>query len=180
MGKHKGASLQTQNGASSSSLQTLDKPKREDRKIPRSPPSLKQRIWATIEASLWVIGAISAAIYGDGQYCLPELLLYDKRIRRVSLYVGLGFLLVNFLFNVYLRLWLQWLKGIEDWWKSAPIATPLATFCGLCAGVAFTVALWPALRYTAPFMVAVVFMGFIMAPHLLPSKLFLSPKKTGR
>ena len=32
---------------------------------------------------------------------------------------------------------LQWLKGIEDWWKSAPIATPLATFCGLCAGVAY-------------------------------------------
>ena len=82
MGKHKGGSLQTQNGASSNSLNTLDKPKSEEKKTLRSPPSLKQRIWARIEASLWVIGAISATVYGDGQYCLPELLLYDKRIRR--------------------------------------------------------------------------------------------------
>ncbi|KAK9914884.1 hypothetical protein WJX75_001876 [Coccomyxa subellipsoidea] len=180
MGKHKGSPLQAQNGSSSNSLQTLDKSKKEDRKTTKPPPSLKQRIWAKIEASLWVISAIVAAIYGDGHSNLPGLLLHDRRIRRTSLLIGIGLLVINFVFNVYLRVWLQWLKGKEDWWKAAPIATPLATISGLCAGVALTVALWPALRYTAPLSVAVIFMGVIMAPHLLPSTIFSTPRKTGR
>ena len=82
MGKHKGSPLQAQNGSSSNSLQTLDKSKKEDRKTTKAPPSLKQRIWAKIEASLWVISAIVAAIYGDGHSNLPGLLLHDRRIRR--------------------------------------------------------------------------------------------------
>lgn len=82
MGKQKGSPHHSQNGAPTSSQQQAEKPRKDAAADRRAVPTLKQRIWAKIEASLWVIGAIVAVVYGDGVSTLPQLLLHDGRIRR--------------------------------------------------------------------------------------------------
>jgi hypothetical protein len=82
MGKQKGSSQQTQNGAPSSTQQT-DRLRTDERLGTRTLPTLKQRIWAKVEASLWVIAASFAVVYGDGYTNLIDVIAYDGRIRRL-------------------------------------------------------------------------------------------------
>jgi hypothetical protein len=88
MGKHKGGggpsspTQREQNGASFSAAFASEKAGRDQVKPGRATPSLKQRIWAKVEASLWVLGAVFALTYGDGHHSLPHVLLYNKRLKR--------------------------------------------------------------------------------------------------
>ena len=86
MGKHsKGPSSPSHLTGSASSSSLSEKGGKEQSKAGRASPTLKQRIqriWAKLEASLWVLGALFALTYGDGQRNLPAILLHDTRLKR--------------------------------------------------------------------------------------------------
>ena len=86
MAKHKGAPSSPSHLAGSASTSSLsDKAGKDQSKAGRASPTLKQRIqriWAKVEASLWVLGAVFALTYGDGKRNMPDILLHDTRLKR--------------------------------------------------------------------------------------------------
>ena len=80
------ASPSHQNGASASSSLASERTGKEQSRPAKATSTLKQRIWAKVEASVWVLGALFALIYGDGQHNLPHVLLHDARLKRWAVY----------------------------------------------------------------------------------------------
>ncbi|KAK9831788.1 hypothetical protein WJX74_009314 [Apatococcus lobatus] len=103
------------------------------------------------------------------QVCTDALLSFLQPVRNWML-AGFALLSIDLLSFLYL--------AIRSWWRGGrtldpgktPAALPIGTFSGLAAGASFWVAFWHIFRWITPLLLAVLFMGGVMLPHVFPSR----------
>ncbi|KAK9831787.1 hypothetical protein WJX74_009314 [Apatococcus lobatus] len=130
----------------------------------------RQRRWARCEAGAWILAAAAVIFWGDGNSNAFRIIASDDRVRRNWMLAGFALLSIDLLSFLYL--------AIRSWWRGGrtldpgktPAALPIGTFSGLAAGASFWVAFWHIFRWITPLLLAVLFMGGVMLPHVFPSR----------
>ncbi|XP_074643110.1 transmembrane protein 128-like [Tubulanus polymorphus] len=97
-------------------------------------------------------------------------IMYDERVDRFWFNVGVFFIAVNVCIATFLIGWLTFIKKVstDDWEQLHPMAIPIAS-ASFCFGSVFLIlGLWPLWGFLTPFIMATLFMGFIVIVMLIP------------
>jgi len=127
--------------------------------VPKSP--------YTIQNVIWIVAAIAVFYFTD----LPIAVLYDPRIYRTWLNIGIVLIGANLGIASYLIVYLSWIKKLnsDEWDVRHPAAIPIATACFAFGSICMTVALWPLWGWCTPLILFTELMAVVVVISLLPN-----------
>ncbi|KAH7657171.1 MFS general substrate transporter domain-containing protein [Dioscorea alata] len=132
------------------------------------PITLRPHTWTDIfQNVIWIVSAAFIVYLGDCNTNLVSILLWDERIKRMALYLGLigSFLNVGIILHAILSLKYSW---TSEKYKALPPTAPAMAFLGIISFCLFSYALWPVWNFLTIPLVITLFMTFmVVSPYRL-------------
>ncbi|GMH04506.1 hypothetical protein Nepgr_006346 [Nepenthes gracilis] len=136
---------------------------------PQTPSIPRARSWIEVmENVLWIASAAFIIYFGDWHFNLIYLLWHDNRIRRMPLFLGLAFFILNaaYFFYTSMSAW-----GVRKYNEKLDVtgdsALAIVTL-GLISFCMFTLALWPIWSFlTLPLVFTLLMACMVVSPYLV-------------
>ncbi|KAJ0987910.1 hypothetical protein J5N97_006266 [Dioscorea zingiberensis] len=133
------------------------------------PITIRSHAWTdAFQNIIWIVSAAFIVYLGDCNMNLVSLMLWDERIKRMALYLGIvgGFLNLGLILHTVFSLKYSWTSCDKN--EASPPTAPVVVLLGFFSFCSFSYALWPIWSFLTIPLVITLFMTFlVVSPYLL-------------